>query len=216
MANQRPIRRGKIPFFRRRTKKRPSRWSAYTQESAALGAVASLLLPYAGDVEDPLVVLVDGDQDVAPWADEQEVTLDRVVGSISTQFLRGFDVPPTVLEANHNLIARYGLLVVENFETTAPPQINLWDQDAFEQYEWMWLQDVVPEESATSITQNDESIVSGNLTATRLDVRVRRKIGPKDQLLLYGSVGRMELEASGNFTFFARCVPALRHILMSR
>jgi len=217
VANQRPIRRGKIPFFRR--KRRPTRWQAYTQEATnPTGEIASLLLPLASnDLLGPILVLIDGAQDVEPWADDQEVTLDRIVGSLCTQFTEVYTAVPTVVEQAHRVFARYGLLVAEELEPTTPPQINLWDSDALEQYEWMWLADVVPEESTSSIELDDTTtVVRSNLTRTPLDVRVRRKIGPSDQLLLYGSAGRMEAASAGDQQFFARVVPCLRTILMSR
>jgi len=219
MANQRPIRRGKIPFFRR--KKRPTRWLGYSQAAVGNdGEVDSLLVPLASTstLNPPILVVIDGGADVAPWADETEVTLDRVVGSILTQFVRVLDPgTPNLVEEMHQAFCRYGLLVAEETEEGAPPPaVNLFDSDVVEAYEWMWIQDVVPEESSTSIVMGDDSVVTTNLTRTPLDVRVRRKIGPKDQLLLYGALARMELGFTTNSFFFARALPNLREIVMSR
>jgi len=216
MANQRPIRRGKIPFFRRSRKKRPTRWLGYTQEANGDGNIAALTLPYAGDVEAPILVVVDGDQDVVPWADEQEITIDRVVGSLTTLFHNQLTDPPVSIALLNPPMARYGLLVVENFDTADPPLINLWDLDAYEQYEWMWLRDVIREESTTSVLQDGGDTVQYNMTQTQIDLRVRRKLGPKDQLLLYGSVGRPDAPSQSGYMFFGYSIPALRVIAMSR
>lgn len=179
MANQRPINRR--PWRRKPwTKSRPVRWCELNvnelTDNCAYGpknAVCTNEDPstlYLGTTE-----LWNGDFD-AEYADDANVVVERIVGDVVmrtrvTPDAEGQWIVPAL---------RMGLLAVEEVEdisTWTPP--NLWLREDFEEFEWMWL----------FHTQFDNWWIAldGVVRAGKeqhLDLRVKRKLGKKDHLVM--------------------------------
>lgn len=196
MGKGRPINRN--PFRRRpwRTKKRPTRWNGSLTLNNTEGngeALPLTVLPTVGSLG-PLAVLIDGSVDVEPWSDEQEVTLDRLVGSFN---FTGQSVIPTNSGTlvNNLPYVKCGLLVVDDLEeepVTVYPNISLWNQEDYEDHEWMWRKAFFPENVYYNTlkvgTPTGGSTINGLTvwnTNIDIDIGVRRKIGPKAALCLY-------------------------------
>jgi len=198
MANQRPIRRGKIPFRKGRkwiSSKRPKRWAAFTNEvlSEPIGSegLNVSLLPNAtlattnGNL--PVSTMLDGEFDVAPWADEQEVTIDRIVGTLS--------VSASVQYAQNLFVGtpgvvRLGIIVHEDKTSSLvaeDPRRKLFEFTDLQEAEWMWLKQLSIPCDFSSFDPTSESFVSEGYSDIDIDIRVRRKLGQKDQLFLYGA-----------------------------
>lgn len=214
MANNRPINRRpwrKKPWSK---KVRPTRWNASTTTvDPETAAAQGYQIPVALQPHPPLVTLVSGQIDVEPWADDQEVTLDRTVGTINitgTGFWDSGEV--TALPWP---IIKFGLLVNEEIsqETGALPQVNLFDQECLEDYEWMWLATVMPEFISTRLISGDQ-FVTNFMLHLELDIRNRRKIGQSDELNLYGSFAN-DFVTPGSLPGILAFVD-IRTILMSR
>lgn len=182
--NRRPFKRP--PW---RTKKRPTRWNAVSNGLIEDGFAQATLVPFAyggsQPAAGPLAILVDGQVDVEPWADEQEVTLDRIVGTLifagrSQVLSPGFFPPPVLL--------KLGICLNEELTDESPAPLNqkaMFEQESLEDTEWMWLHSVVLE------PQYDTQAADGSRAEhfrynVPVDIRNRRKIGQKDELALYG------------------------------
>jgi len=183
MANQRPIRRGRIPVPRR-TIRRPKRWGASTSfvdESLGL-QVGVIPNETVNEGVPPFDQLLSGEFDVEPWADEQEIRLDRIVGDISIagSMVSGFEPPIYAI--------RLGIIVAEDTSddpAAADPTRSLFDTTDLQEAEWMWLHQVVPTAVyLPDATPNPAFYLTYNL---HLDLRNRRKIGQKDSLFLYAA-----------------------------
>lgn len=121
--------------------------------------------------------LLNGDLDLE-WMDATEATIDRLVGDLAINYEENWTTSTKPVFP----IARFGLLLVEEVETLAtwvPP--DLFEAEDLEEYEWMWLQQVNP---PVDVWQGGIlNILAGN-SSYHLDIRNRRKIGPKDHLVL--------------------------------
>lgn len=181
MANQRPINRRpwrKAPWSR--SAARPKRWNA-AFEGHSVGELTERILADAGVVPNvgPIATLVSGQVDVEPWADAQEVLLDRTIGRIhlySSTASDGHSYAPYV---------RLGLIVQEEVEAAGAGGVDevklaLAEQEVWEDYEWMWM------------WSGPLDFVWGTSTnlhwgkTIEFDIGNRRKIGQSDELNLYG------------------------------
>lgn len=211
--NRRPWR--KKPWSAR--KKRPTRWNAVTSSGAAEAgaAVDHLPMPYGVGPQLPVLTLVSGQVDVEPWADDQEVTLDRVVGDLNIRFWATTDTTERLLFLTP--LIKIGLIV--NEEVTQDPSgqtLDLWDQETMEDYEWMWMTSFIPEfQYARTLGTPADQIVQEWNYSIHLDIKNRRKIGQSDELNLYGS-WRAYDGTSGVNTGNVEFTADIRQILMSR
>lgn len=149
------------------------------------------LWPSAGGTE-----LIFGDQDL-DWMDRNEATIERIVGDIA---VNGF-----YLVTGDDVVTAYfyrlGILVVEEVEdisTWVPP--SLWDRESIEEYEWMWLKQ--GNLIGTSTTVGPAALWFGD--DIHIDLRVKRKIGKKDHLVLLGQFGTGATDFDGLLSTEAR------------
>lgn len=184
--NTRPWRR---PPWRKSA--RPKRWISLNS-GATNGNPGYITTPWSVSPAEnaglpPNVVLAAGQQDVEPWADNQEVLVDRVVGDIN---IGGFftaefaDIPP----ANYapHVVVRFGMMVQEEADATTAPFINLFADEALEDFEWMWLHETTPENLGYATRTSSNAIAGmGFYNHIHLDLRVKRKLGQTDLMLLY-------------------------------
>lgn len=197
MANQRPINRRpwrKAPWSR--AKKRPTRWNAvspgYTPEAGQGLNLTQIFGVGAVPLVSPSFTLVSGQVDVEPWADEQEVTLDKIIGRFT--FWSTYAVPAGV----HPPYLKVGILLLEEItQDIDPVRLNLYEQETMEDYEWLWLwsgsMDVESYSDSTIYARKDLDVYSKN----------RRKIGQSDELVVYA-------QTADNFT---QGGPALANVL---
>lgn len=208
MANQRPINRRpwrKKPWAK---KVRPTRWNAastsYTPEVGAGLNIVDVYNVGAVPLVAPTFTLVSGEVDVEPWADDQEVTLDKVIGRL-TFWSQWSTTSNTVMPP----YLKVGILLLEELtQDVDPVRINLYEQETWEDYEWLWLWAGSMELLGTS--SNGESAYGRK----DLDVftKNRRKIGQSDELVVYAQ------SADGVTAAIATVKAAcdVRTILMSR
>lgn len=222
MSRNRPINRR--PFRRppwRKNKTRPTRWNAVTTgaDETAI-AVALPVTPETGVGTAPLITLVSGQVDVEPWADDQEVTVDRIVGTICFYGTYIVDTTSTQLTAKFPLI-KAGIVLNEelSFDVTDTVERNLWDQEDLEDTEWMWLNMGMPTLTQASVqqvaTNGGAPIANGVYVFGReipVDIRNRRKIGQSDELALYATW----VSPKAGFNISMDAYVDLRVILMSR
>lgn len=173
--------------------KRPTRWidglSTPAGDNVGIETFAPLL-PRPGTASPPFfswTELLNGDSDLE-YADKSEVTIERVVGDISvlsTQFFLEFS-EATMGAIRFNV--RMGMLVVKEVEdltTWVAP--DMWDDEAIESAEWMWLKlfHMQPQ-----FITSDHADFGGNAVrfdcaeSMHMDVHVRRKLGKRDHLVM--------------------------------
>lgn len=148
--------------------------------------------------------------------DRDEVLVERVIGTIVTNVapldnaIGGFDPNWTAV--------RYGMLVVEEVEDLSTwPIPDLRDPEDLKDYEWMWLHMSTPYQMEAWTTQgsapNLSSYVSASLTrhAVNFDIRVKRKIGKSDSLVMVRHFGvpSSAPEIGGNTHFETRMIRVL-------
>jgi len=209
MANQRRIRRGRIPVIRPRIS-RPKRWGASStvfDENGLLPGVIPAEVSNQG--VPPFDQILSGEFDVEPWADEQEIRLDRVVGDISLSGLVTSGLEPAIFAI------RMGLIVAEDVSddpTADDPTRNLFDMTDLQEAEWMWLHQVVPSPVfCPEATPNPLWAYTYNL---HVDLHNRRKIGQKDSLFLYASYAK---EVNADISVWnVRLIHNLRMIMVSK
>jgi len=192
MGTRNPIggpfhRRVRRPFGKFAGQRRPVRWiegnSSHGVEPLPVANGFSLtptldtsLWPTAGGTE-----LIFGDEDL-DWMDANEATTERIVGNIDV-------LGANLLADGSNYVRaalfRLGLITVQEVEdisTWVPP--SLWDREALEEYEWMWLY------QGTVVMTNPGGDTNGNnlFGSAHIDVdsSIRRKIGKKDHIVLLG------------------------------
>lgn len=195
MGKSRPINRR--PWRRAPWKKnaRPFRWislnAGRTLVSTGVASVGWLFSPAATGGVQPEIVLAAGQTDVEPWADNQEITIDRIVGQVTvsgTALANFSEVPPALYAPAVEY--RLGMLVQEEGDATSAPFINLFDDEHLEDFEWMWLYQGVPANWNYQSTSAAEVGSWGFTETIPLDLRVRRKLGQTDSLLLYAQYVR--------------------------
>lgn len=216
MANNKPINRRpwrKKPW----AKRRPTRWNAVTNEvnDGILLNTTVFPSPTSGGTA-PIAVLVDGQIDVEPWADEQEVTLDRIVGAIH---LYGYAIEPSsganTLGPKLPLI-KMGIVLNEEISADAAvPTRDLWNQEDLEDVEWLWLWSGFPDTYLSQTPLNPPTASNGIAKfahSVYVDIKNRRKIGQMDQLALYASWA----VPTADYTVEVLSYTDVRCILMSR
>lgn len=203
MSRSRPINRRPWRRAPWRKSSRPKRWiSLNSGISIADPVVAappwnfSLMSDDASSGQPPAVTLATGQLDVEPWADNQEVLIDRIVGDINIRGIAAnvWDAEPAYIVAPA-VYLRLGMLVQEEGDATSPPLIALGNDEHLEDYEWMWLASFTPQEwnyTPTGGTAGTYIAGMGFSQTLHLDLRVKRKLGQTDQLLLYA-------QAAGQF-----------------
>lgn len=208
MANQRPIRRPRVPAWKR-GKRRPIRWNAastgYTPEVGSGLNIVDVYGVGAVPLVSPSFILVDGQVDVEPWADEQEVTLDKTIGRLTfwaTYSSIGATIHPPYLKV--------GIILLEEITQGVDlPEYNLFEQETWEDYEWMWMW-----AGSMELVGHDAGAETG-YARKDLDVytKNRRKIGQSDQLVVFAQ------QADGPGVAALATVKAacdIRTVLMSR
>jgi len=164
-----------------------------------------------GSVQAPVATIVWGQSDVEPWADEQEVTIDRVIGSIHLAGVTGIPIEGTDFA---HVLVRIGMLVLEETETASVGadvvKLDLGENEVWEDFEWMWLKSVILPGSA-QWRSPDGNLLHFNETID-VDIRNRRKVGQSDELVLFAQW--ISLEPSYNLT--VGMVTDLRAVMMSR
>jgi len=214
MANQRPINRRpwrKKPW----AKKRPTRWNASSNGINGDGEALATAVPfYLEGGTPPIAIIADGQLDVEPWADEQEVTIDRIVGSIMISGRSGTEsagfFPP-------HLILKMGIVLNEELTDGIPAAVvtkDLFNQESLEDTEWMWLDSRVC--TPFTDTLDTAGLRTWHYAMTEyIDLRNRRKIGQKDELALYAQFGLAQTY-SIPFDVQLQSYTDVRCILMSR
>jgi len=223
MANQRPIRRGRIPF-RGRRKRREARWiDAFSASSSNVAGV----IPTGVIAVDTSVTLTDQDASVTSvreliigddydWSDDNNVLLERLVGSINVRALQGDDEVQNLF-AGFPLI-RMAVLAVEDAKSTAAATANLtgislWANDSLQEYEWMWLWQSGAWDTETVWASGAGALLNRE-TGVPVDIRTRRSIGQKDRVVLLASykypINRLTDELS------VQIQPMLRAVVTTR
>lgn len=157
-------------------------------------------------------VLLWGDDDLE-WMDVNEVRVERLAGSIDI----AVSVDQTVTSNIGQPVFRAGILLAEELEDQGTrPQIDLYDPESYEEFEWMYL--------ASGIVSNYAGdFVTGGVAQTRnnvsipIDTRNRRKLGKKDALVLYVSIAWAYAgDAEPTIDWSATYSTAIRALLVSK
>lgn len=202
MANQRPIRAPRQRW--RRGRRRPVRWIDAFSAPLALDASGDAIagaMPAGPIVPGGLGVsagdlytvdyreLVVGDIDTE-WADANEVVLERLVGDITLGGVDSLSAPEGIVGSYNSLrtLVRMGIVLLEDVDeqttsTEKPP--SLWTADDLADGEWLWLMQI-----GSPNQEHMETDATGEVYTRlwnhdfHLDVRVKRKIGRRDRLVL--------------------------------
>lgn len=204
MANQRPIRAPRGRW--RRGRRRPVRWidalsaplvfsELGNAEPGALGGGSIFPAGFGVTAGDLYSVsyreLIVGDIDTE-WADANEVVLERLVGDIHVRGVESVGVPPEDTIISHwnelSTLVRMGIVLIEDVdEQTATDQKppSLWSADDLADGEWLWLWQLgSPQENHVYIDETDEVVQRVWCHDYHLDLRVKRKLGRRDRLVL--------------------------------
>lgn len=192
MANRRPIRAPRQGW--RRGRRRPSRWIDCFSSVSTAGSLGTSSLALSAsspaDVAASYRELLVGNSDTE-WADANEVLVERIVGQISLSGADAIDnASAAVLYGNWEFllpVVRLGLLVVEDMDQSANPLLvpSLLNADDLQDAEWMWLFQLgSPNETHIALDTVNEATVRTWTHDVQLDVRVKRKLGRRDRLLL--------------------------------
>lgn len=156
--------------------------------------------------------LLVGDLDI-DWSDKSEVTISRIVGSIS---ITGESVRTAISGAPYGILVRLGILVTEDTDRVYN-LIDLGDPESLEEYEWMWLHSQILDpmgfEPGGEYLNTDTAWTSSYANIP-VDIRVKRKLGKKDSLLLYGQHS-LHITSPNNFSFSTQMSVQLRTVLAS-
>lgn len=219
MANQRPIRRGRVPFRRGRrwtSKARPKRWNAVATGLSTTTFPLYTVPPILGSAltAPAPAILVSGQVDVEPWADDQEVTVDRIIGNIGLRTEWTYSSDDALWGVDY--MVKLGILVHEEVtQDVSQMELNMFDQETMEDYEWMWLWTGLVTEFTNNGTRiADVNVFSSATVNIPVDIKNRRKVGQSDELLLFAQYARLYDFAS--MTESVQMSVDLRTILMSR
>jgi len=156
----------------------------------------------------PNMILVSGQVDVEPWADDQEVTCDRIRGQITLMGSATDTGGPAFAP-----YVRMGLLVHEEAESesvgTDALKLNLAEQEVWEDFEWIWMWHGFPTLIGFNANDGDQWLYQERVD---VDIRNRRKLGHSDQLLLFAQYAPLSATQTVVIDGFAD----FREILMSR
>jgi len=205
-ANNRPIR------TRPPGRRRPVRWiDAFSANSVSNdGTVtAGSIGPSVASSTQWYRELVVGDIDTE-WADANEVVVERLVGSVGLACGSVLEATLPYAASNRLLpICRLGLLVVEDVDEGAafsPP--SLWQTDDIQDGEWMWLHQVRAWDKPHIIWDGADVWMLAHHDI-RIDLRVKRKLGRRDKLVLchdFRYVGNMPSLATVDVQPYLRCL----------
>lgn len=219
MANSRPIRRGRVPFRRGRrwtSKARPKRWNAVATGLSTTTFSLYTVPPILGSAltAPAPAILVSGQVDVEPWADDQEVTVDRIIGNIGLRTEWTYSSDDALWGVDY--MVKLGILVHEEVtQDVSQMELNMFDQETMEDYEWMWLWTGLVTEFTNNGTRiADVNVFSSATVNIPVDIKNRRKVGQSDELLLFAQYARLYDFAS--MTESVQMSVDLRTILMSR
>lgn len=210
MANQRPIRRAPFPRWKR-GRRRPTRWIDGNSNQLATANCGTVISNLQCEPTDPRELLV-GDLDI-DWSDKNEVTIARIVGSIA---LAGNSVRTNSAGAPYHVLVRMGILVTEDTDRVYNA-IDLSDPESLEEFEWMWLHQQVLDMDGFA-SGGDALGAETTWAATKanipVDIRVKRKLGKKDSLVLFAQHALMSF-VPNNFVFDTGMAVQLRTVLLS-
>jgi len=116
----------------------------------------------------------------AEHIDDSNALIERIVGSIEVRCYVDINPNPLLLP-----LVRFGLLAIEEAgpgDGTEYEDISLFENEHIQDYEWMWLHQATMWSQPTAITDG----INGQAHID-LDVRVRRKLGRQDAVLLFAS-----------------------------
>jgi len=202
MANQRPIRapRGKW----RRGRRRPVRWiDGFTAVPAVVEAGPPATT--TGYLPDALVLpqgtatssinyreLIVGNLDTE-WSDDNNVLLERLVGELSFKLnlWNNFTNANRLLENFNSFspVVRLGVVLIEDIDegnATPPEPPSLWQADDIADGEWLWSHQFRAWQHF-EYRPDPASVTAAYVHALHdihIDLRVRRKIGRRDRLIL--------------------------------
>lgn len=207
MANNRPIRRGRIPFRRGR------RWTASTLKHRWIDGnssrtsldCAQITKDLLCDPDENPVQLLYGDADW-DWADASEVRIDRIVGSICWDSEVAYPGSGTVGEPRA-IEVRLGIIATEEDGGVAPV-LDLFDPEVLEEHQWMWLYNSMGDRDVKLDNNGQAFYQWDNID---VDIRTRRKLGKKDSVWLYGQFHHHTNQANAAGTVTR--VPILTHML---
>jgi len=212
----RPINRN--PFrkrpWRRGGAKRPKRWNAAFQGHEEGYIVPTPMFPM-GSPSPALQSIVWGQSDVEPWADEQEVTIDRIIGAIH---LHGSTAELGTNPFRMPFLVRLGMLVIEESEVAGNGgvdlvKLDLSQNETWEDFEWMWIHSVVlPGQHGGSQSSVSPTVTPFEYTL-EVDIRNRRKVGQSDELALFGQFAPL---GSDSYSVVMSLTSDLRCVMMSR
>lgn len=186
--NRRPFRR---PPWRKR---REVRWvdgnSAVVNSATGLLPAASILPVTTGEATVNYRELLVGDID-GEWADSDQVLLERLVGDIC---IHGRDLVPVTGEGAADIYAaglqlmpvvRMGLVLIEGVDesVTAPTAVGMWENDDIADGEFLWTKQLRCASEA-HVQSDVDNMVRIWCEDIHLDVRVKRKLGRRDRLVL--------------------------------
>lgn len=213
MANQRPIRTPRTPRWRRgrfTPRKTARRWIDCNSSRASETGLCDLNASFV-DCDDtnsyqPLAILLDGDADW-DWADSSEVRVDRIIGSLSWYHAFTAAASGATIGQPPPITMRWAVLATEENHTTTP-NIDLFDPENLEEYQWMWLSD-----SIGNLSHAGNSLWQYNTES--VDISTRRSLGKKDRVLLYAQYKYLLTPQAGGTGLQPRMWWQLRSILRS-
>jgi len=139
------------------------------------------------------------------YSDRNEATLVRLVGNIDIGWL-------SLIDGGGNWalpLFRLGILLVEEQEAGGSPTLNLFDTDTLERYEWLWLHQELGKPIVVPFGATNQ--IRGTVHIP-VDLRVKRKAGRRDLLVLYRQFG---VETGAVFDIGASMFVQLRSLAMS-
>lgn len=184
--NRRPWRR---PPWRKRTT-RPTKWiEGNSHGSLAIEFCTLEGTDIACEPAAPRVVLA-GDQDIE-WADRDSVRVDRILGTCNVSaYYQSTSASPFTFDPA-GIIVAFGMLCVEDTDNLFQ-NIDLFDRESVEEYEWMWLERRQMNVSHTFMQTATNEDYLGSVFHTLVmdwDIKTRRSLGKKDSIVLYSQFG---------------------------
>lgn len=150
------------------------------------GSITPAATLYTADYRE----LVVGDIDTE-WADANEVVVERLVGDITVKgrdSLPGVDSLFQVATSfiGMSTMVRMGIVLVEDVDDS-PTAINppsLWEADDLADGEWLWLWQLGSPNEQHMLFEPADQLIRVWSHDYHLDLRVKRKLGRRDRLVL--------------------------------